>query len=146
MIAVDTNILVYAHMNQTQWHASARECIERLWSGDGPWMIPWPCVHEFYAVVTNRNAYKPAATPRQAAQQIDAWFESDSLIVAGEGLSHWPKLRELIDDVQFTGSKVHDAKIAAICLQAGVSTLWTADRDYSRFPDLHCENPLVRRK
>ena len=35
--------------------------------------------------------------------------------------------------------------IAAICLSHGVSELWTADRDFSRFPDLRVCNPLIGR-
>jgi predicted nucleic acid-binding protein len=42
------------------------------------------------------------------------------------------------------GARIHDARIAAICLQHGVRELWTADRDFSRFPQLKTFNPLVR--
>ena len=146
MIAVDTNILVYAHMNQSDSHERAIACMDELWSGEARWMIPWPCLHEFYAVVTNRHAYKPPSTPGRAVEQIEEWLASESLVVASEGGQHWPMLRRLAKAANLTGSKIYDAKIAAICLQAGVTTLWTADRDFSLFPDLHCVNPFVRRK
>jgi predicted nucleic acid-binding protein len=42
-----------------------------------------------------------------------------------------------------TGPLVQDARIAALCLQHGVRELWTADRDFSRFPALGVRNPLV---
>jgi predicted nucleic acid-binding protein len=42
-----------------------------------------------------------------------------------------------------TGPKVHDARVAALCLQHGASELWTIDRDFSRFPGLKLRNPLV---
>jgi predicted nucleic acid-binding protein len=38
---------------------------------------------------------------------------------------------------------VHDARVAALCLQYGVKTLWTADRDFARFAPLRAVNPLV---
>jgi predicted nucleic acid-binding protein len=38
---------------------------------------------------------------------------------------------------------VHDARIAALCLQHGVRELWSADRDFNRFPALRTRNPLV---
>ena len=41
------------------------------------------------------------------------------------------------------GPKVHDARIAALCRFHGVRELWSADRDFSRFPDLKVRNPLV---
>jgi predicted nucleic acid-binding protein len=41
-------------------------------------------------------------------------------------------------------SQVHDARIAAaLCLHHGVAALWTADRDFSRFPELPASNPLI---
>jgi hypothetical protein len=42
------------------------------------------------------------------------------------------------------GGAVHDARVAALCLRHGVRTLFTADRDFSRFPTLKVKNPLVR--
>jgi hypothetical protein len=41
------------------------------------------------------------------------------------------------------GSRIHDARIAAICLHHGVGELWSADRDFSAFPQLKVRNPLV---
>jgi len=38
---------------------------------------------------------------------------------------------------------VHDARIAALCLHHRVDELWSADRDFSRFPELRIRNPLV---
>ena len=39
--------------------------------------------------------------------------------------------------------RVHDARIAALCLAHGVRELWTADRDFSRFAKLATANPLA---
>lgn len=75
--------------------------------------------------------------------QIDAWLQSPSLVLLAETESHWPALRALIGVGRIAGAKVHDARIAALCLQHGVRTLWSADRDFSRFPRLAVDNPLV---
>jgi len=53
MIAVDTNILVYAHREDSQWHDAAYSRIVNLTEGRAPWAIPWPCIHEFLAIVTH---------------------------------------------------------------------------------------------
>jgi len=45
---------------------------------------------------------------------------------------------------QIVGPRVHGARIAALCLQHGVRELWTADRDFSRFPQVKTLNPLLR--
>jgi len=34
-------------------------------------------------------------------------------------------------------------RIATICLLHGIDELWTADRDFGRFPQLNARNPLI---
>ena len=59
MIAIDTNLLVYAHREDTPWHTAAYRCIEQLAEATEPWAIPWPCVHEFLAISTHPRIYNP---------------------------------------------------------------------------------------
>jgi predicted nucleic acid-binding protein len=104
LIAVDSNILIYAHRQDSDWHIPAKNCLDYLVGQTGFWAITWPSVHEFISISTHRRIYDPPSTLPQA---------------------------------------IHDARIAAICLQHGVSELWTADRDFSRFPKVKVRNPLV---
>jgi toxin-antitoxin system PIN domain toxin len=143
VIAVDTNILVYGHRGDSPWHAPAAANIRALAEGTAAWAIPWPCVHEFLAIVTHPRIYKPPTPVDQAVAQVDAWLESPTLVVIGEAESHWRALRELVLAGKVSGPPVHDARIAALCATHGVRTLWTADRDFSRFPALKTVNPLV---
>lgn len=56
---------------------------------------------------------------------------------------YWPELRATLTAGRIVGPKVHDARIAALCRLHGVRELWSADRDFSRFPELRVRNPLV---
>jgi predicted nucleic acid-binding protein len=76
MIAVDTNILVHAHRRDSPFHEAARQTITELAEGKVAWAIPWPCLHEFYGVVTHARIYAPPSTPAQAIAQIDSWLEA----------------------------------------------------------------------
>lgn len=143
MIAIDTNILVYAHRRDSPFHARADDAIRRVAEGSRSWGIPWPCVHEFYAVVTHPKVYAPPSTPTQAFDQLEAWTESPVARTLGEGVDHLDRLRTLVSEGRVVGPRVHDARIAAICLAAGVSELWSIDRDFSRFPSLTVLNPLA---
>jgi predicted nucleic acid-binding protein len=102
-----------------------------------------PCVHEFYGVVTSPRAFKPPSTVEQACAQLEAWFASPSLVLLQEGAMHWMVLQKLLISARVTGSPVHDAHVAAICLEHGVGEFWSADRDFNRFPSLTVRNPLV---
>lgn len=143
MIAVDTNILVYAHREDSPFHAAAYSAMEQLAQGRAPWAIPWPCLHEFFAIVTHPRVYAPPSTIATALDQIEAWLESPALVLLTESEQHWKSLREIIARGGIVGPAVHDARIAALCQQHGVRELWTADRDFNRFPALRVRNPLV---
>lgn len=143
MIAVDTNLLVYAHREDSPFHQRAAECVTGLAEERASWAIPWPCLHEFFAIVTHPRIYAPPTPRQRALDQIDAWLESPSLLLLSESEAHWVELRALIDGAQLAGALVHDARIAALCLQHGVQTLWSADRDFGRFRKLSVTNPLI---
>lgn len=145
MIATDTNLLVHAHRADSEWHQRANSCIVDLAEGHASWGIPWPCVHEFLAIVTHPRIWNPASSMAQALDQIDAWLESPVAFVLSESESHWTLLKQLLARGKVHGPVVHDARIAALCLGHGVTELWTADRDFNRFPSLATRNPLVEK-
>ena len=144
MIAVDTNIFVYAHREESPFFGVAAAKLTSLAEGKAHWAIPWPCLHEFLAVVTRPRIYEPPTPLPLAIDQVGAWLESPSLILLVETDQHWRVLRELLELSRLAGIRVHDARIAALCLEHGVTELWSADRDFGRFPDLRVINPLVR--
>ena len=143
MIAVDTNLLVYAHREDSPWHQAALSWLTAVAEGPAQWAVPWPCVHEFLAIVTHPRIYRPPTPRERAVDQVDAWLESPRLVLIGEGEGYWPTLRGLLLEGGVVGGLVHDARIAAVCRHHGVEALCTADRDFSRFPDLVIRNPLV---
>jgi uncharacterized protein len=123
LIAVDTNILVYAHREDSPFHDAASKRIAELAEGSATWSIPWP----------------------RALDQMDAWLESPTLALLAESTDHWPALRALLVGGRIAGAQVHDARIVALCRQHGVRALWSADRDFNRFAGLTVVSPLVGR-
>ncbi len=143
MIAVDTNVLVYAHRADSQWHEPAAAAMKELAEGKSAWAIPWPCVYEFLAIVTHPKIYAPPTSMKQAIDQVEAWAESPSLVLLTEGDEHWGTLRDVLHASKVRGPQVHDMRVATLCLRHGVRELLTADRDFSRCPGLRTRNPLI---
>lgn len=144
MTAVDTNVLVYSHREDSSFHRKAAEAVKSLCESPLDWAIPWPCIYEFYAIVTHPRIYHPPTPSYDALQQIEAWLESPSLILLGEPPGgYWPLLRHILEAANVNGPLVHDSRVAALCLAHHVGVIWSADRDFSRFPGLQVENPLV---
>jgi len=144
VIAVDTNILVYAHLRETPRHTAAFDALAGLAAGRQSWAVPWPCVHEFLAVVTNPRIYTRPSTTADALAAVADLRRSGAALLA-ESADHLDTLGAMLVDAGVVGARVHDARIAAICLGHGVTELWTADRDFTYFPKLRTRNPLVRR-
>lgn len=143
MIALDTNVLVYAHREDSPWHDAAYARLASLAEGRAAWAIPWPCLHEFLAIVTHPRIYKPPSPLQKALAQVDAWLEAPGLVLLTESGVYWPELRGILASAHTMGPQVHDARIAALCTLHGVQELWTVDRDFGRFPALKVRNPLV---
>ena len=144
MIALDTNILVYAHRVDLPWHEQAITLVDAALSGPEDVALCWPVVHEFLAVVTNARAFVNATPPQLAFDQVEHWLGSPRTVVLAETGQHIATLRGLAMRGRVSGGALHDARIATICLDHGVRELWTADRDFTSFPELAVRNPLVR--
>jgi len=142
MTAVDTNILVYAHREESPHYQVALNAIAELAAGSATWAIPWPCIHEFLNVVTNPRIFALPTPLSAAVEQVDEWMLSPALVLLAESQMHWKFLHETLRASRVSGPKIHDARIVALCRQHGVSELWSADRDFSRFAGLRIVNPL----
>jgi uncharacterized protein len=143
MIAIDSNILVYGHRPGHDFDDEAFGLLRDLARGSQPWAIPLPCVHEFVRNVTDPRIYANPTPLDVALDQVAAWAEAPSVRLLSERRRYVELLSRIAIDGRAVGAKIHDARIAAICLDHGVSELWTADRDFSRFPDLKTRNPFV---
>ena len=93
--------------------------------------------------MTNPRIFFHPTPANRALDQVEAWLESPSLTMLCEPETYWQSLRTLVEKGRIAGPRVHDARIAAICLEHRVHALWLADRDFSRFAGLKVVNPLL---
>ncbi|HYD46785.1 MAG TPA: TA system VapC family ribonuclease toxin [Terriglobales bacterium] len=140
MIAIDTNILVHAHRADSPFHDEAIAALASL--GRRRWAIPWPCLHEFLAIVTHPKIFHPPSPMTDALAAVEGWISAPGVVLLAEIEGYGQTLAEVLGRAKVVGPKVHDARVVALCLQHAVSELWTADRDFSRFRGLAMRNPL----
>ena len=145
MIAVDSNLLIYAHKQGSPFHSAASETIDSLRHQPAPWAVPWPCIHEFIGIATHLGIYKPASTLSEALGFLNSLFESPQLHLLSESPGYFERLSEIAVAARLKDPRIHDARIAALCLHHGVRELWSVDRDFSAFPQLKVRNPLVKK-
>jgi toxin-antitoxin system PIN domain toxin len=133
VIAVDTNVLVYAHIDTFDKHELARSALVGLAERGRPWGIPAPCLVEFVRVMTHPRILAEPLSVADAVAAMDAVLTAPSVSVLCPAEQHWPFLSETARDGDARGNLAFDAVIAAICQEVGVTLLLTEDRDFDRF-------------
>lgn len=141
MIVVDANLLIYSYDTDSSHHKKSRAWVEKIFSGVEPVGLPWQTVSAFLRVTTNRRLPGPRLTVEQAVQIAEEWLAQPNvrMIVAGD--EHWSLLKRMMVEGQASGPLVSDAELVALTVEYG-GVLYTADRDFARFPGLRWKNPL----
>ena len=136
MIAVDTNILIYAHRGETEFHGAATSRLTALAEGVERWALPIFCVTEFMRVVTHRRVFNPPSTVTQATSFIEGIIAAPSCEVLRPGPEYLELLIASVRESDASGNLIFDAQIAALCHEHGIVSILTNDRDFGRFKPL----------
>lgn len=143
MRALDTSVLIFAEIRTSRHHHAALELLRGLADGPPPWAIPWPCIYEFLALVTDPAVFHPPMPLDLALEEIGGIVASPTLLMLYETGRHGEIMTRLLVGGAATGHLVHDAHIAALCLEHGVRELVTGDRDFHRFSGLRVTDPFA---
>ncbi len=139
MIAIDTNVLIYAHRAETDLHAVASSDLVALAEGPTRWGLPVFCIAEFLRVVTHRRVFNPPSTLSQATGFLENLVASPSCRIVRPGTEFTRLLVETVVGAGAKGNLVFDAQIVALCGEHGIATILTNDRDFDRFKGLRVQ-------
>ena len=134
MIALDTNLLVYAHRAATREHRPARVAIERA-AATGAWGFAAPVVAEFWAVVTHPAASGRPSAPNEALRFLAA-LEAAGAHIWPQGEGFGMRLAQAADDLGVSGNRVFDLQIALCAFEGGARELWSHDAHFVTLPGL----------
>jgi uncharacterized protein len=147
-VAIDANVLLYASDQRSPRHSCARDLLERLVAEPGLVYLFWPVAMAYLRIATPPAVFKHPLDPQVAQANLSALLERAHIRCPGEDPGFWTLYQDTVGgdvvggDV-VRGNLVPDAHIAALMRQHGVSTIWTADRDFKRFPDIAARDPYV---
>ena len=142
MIAVDTNLLVYAHRERTPQHKRARKAIELAASRSNGWGIASAALPEFWSVVTHPSADGRPSSPPHAAAYVRALTEAGAVIwTPGPGFGE--RLLQAAADLGVSGPRIFDLQIALTAFEGGATELWTNDSRFVSVACLRVHDPLA---
>lgn len=136
MIAIDANILVYAHRAETPLHDLARTTLKSLAETALAWALPVFCIGEFVRVVTHPRVFSPPTSLEIALTYVTHLLESPGVRLLTPGPSFPTLFAEACRAGGIRGNLVFDAQIVAVCREHGVATLLSEDRDFVRFSSI----------
>lgn len=74
MIAVDLNILLYAHDTTSRFHIPALKWWESVMSGAEPVGLCWPVIAGFIRITTNPRVFRSPYSVTEATSTVAVWL------------------------------------------------------------------------
>lgn len=143
MIAVDTNILVYAHRGAVPEHEGASQAIARAARDPRGWGITIGSVAEFGRIVTHPRSLGRPSTAGEARRFISALSEQGGARLWQPGPRSASRLLRLAEEQGVSGNRIFDLQIALTAFDNGAEEIWTHDRDFAAFGGLKVVDPLM---
>ena len=143
MIALDTNLLVYAHREGAPEHEAARVAIFTALNDPRGWGICLPSIAEFWSIVTH-----PKIPGGPSSSRVVTHF-FHYLITEGHGNIWTPgpgfgeRLLRWAASLGIRGRRIFDLQIALIALEHGAQEVWTHDKNFVSVPKVKVSDPLA---
>jgi hypothetical protein len=142
VIAVDANLLVYAHRAGCPEHDAARRAIEEAANDADGWGIPSACLFEFWSVVTHPSSLGGGSSPFTARRFIEALIETAGAAILPPAAALAPRCLQIAEQLDVRGPRIFDLQIGLAALDAGVTEIWTHDAGFVGIPGLKVRDPL----
>jgi uncharacterized protein len=143
VLAVDTNVLVYAADADSQFHSACRDWLERQRARPDAWYTTWAILYEFLRVTTHARVMRRPWSAPAAWNFVAALLASPGLAVLVPTQRHADITEEVILELpHLAGNLLHDAHTAILMREHGIGRICTRDTDFNQFPFLEVIDPL----
>jgi toxin-antitoxin system PIN domain toxin len=143
VLAVDTNILVYAADRVSQFHEPCRDWLQRRRQRPDAWYTTWPILYEFLRVTTHPRVLRRPWSVTAAWGFVTALLDSPGLGILVPTERHAEVASEVLAESPYlAGNIIHDTHTAILMREHGIRQVCTRDTDFHRFPFLEVIDPL----
>jgi toxin-antitoxin system PIN domain toxin len=140
VIAVDTNVLLYAVNSAVDRHRDARSWLDGTLSGGGTVGFSWIVLLAFLRLSTKAGLFPHPLPVDGAMDRVRAWLSQPSSVVLHPTARHLDVLARLVSATGTGGNLTNDAHLAALSIEHR-ATVVTYDHDFGRFPGVAWREP-----
>ena len=140
---IDVNILLYASDARSPLHGKATEFLARCAANREVFCLAWVTVMGYLRMSTHPAIFARPLTHDEALKNIGALLNLPHCRTIGEDDGFWDTYCKVTAEVPTRGNLVPDAQLASILTGHGVTTIYTHDRDFRKFPFLDVRDPLT---
>lgn len=143
MLTVDTNVLVHAADEHSQFHDPCLDWLERQRRRSDAWFTTWPILYEFLRVTTHPRALRRPWKASAAWKFVTELLDSPGLGILVQTQRHADVAGVVIAELpHLAGNILHDAHTAILMREHGIRQICTRDTDFHRFPFLEVIDPI----
>jgi len=143
MIALDTNVLVYAHREGAPKHERTRGAVLAALRDSRGWGICLPTVSEFWSIVTHPKMPGGPSTPSVVAHFFHYLLTEGRGEIWTPGPGFGQRLMRWSSSLKVRGKRIFDLQIAVLALEHGAQEIWTHDHHFVSAPGLKVRDPLL---
>jgi predicted nucleic acid-binding protein len=142
MIALDTNLLIYAHRTDAVHHQRAKELINLVSGYSSGWGVSLPGIAEFWNNVTHPKYPGGPSSTAKASGFLNFLRQELSMQIFLPHNGFSDLLIKTAHKRKITAVHIFDLQIALIAKGNGASEIWTHDHKFIGLPGLKVVNPL----
>ena len=140
---LDTNVLIYASDESSSFHDGAIELLEALATGPDLFYLFWPVALGYLRIATHPGIFQKPLSMAEAVSNVEDLVSRSHVRTGGEADGFWDLYRHVTKGAHVRGNLVPDAHIATLMRQHEVSTIWSHDRDFLKFPGISVRDPFA---
>ena len=140
---LDTNVLLYASDESSRFHDRAIDVLQGLAAGPSLVYLFWPVALGYVRIATHPAIFQKPLTADEAMANVHDLLSRPHVRTCGEADDFWDVYRQVAGATPVRGNLVPDAHVVALMRQHGVSTIWSHDRDFVKFPGISVRDPFA---
>ena len=142
-MVIDTNILVYAANQNSDYYDVCRQFIDRRSRMPDPTFLTWGICYEFLRVTTHRGPFPHRIEAADASRYLGTLLSRPGFSILTATNRHLELLSLTLTELpDASGNLMHDVHTAVLMREHGIREICTRDADFYRFPFLTVVDPL----